>query len=50
MNRDDLKEVICRVIDALQQGDTPTPGCIFGDHPCDNPCDITTHYAVGEEG
>lgn len=64
MSRDELKEIICRVVDTMQrrahEGETPRPACIFGDggSPCDSnpcdvappPCDVTTYYAVGEEG
>ena len=52
MNRDELKEVICRIIDQLQDEEAPTPGCIFHDAPEPGPgnCDMTTYYAVGEEG
>ena len=55
MTRTELKEVICRVIDKMQQSDdnTPAAGCLFADNcdsaPCDN-CDVTTRYAIGEEG
>ena len=61
MTRDDLKEVIGRVIKVL--GTSPGAACIFGDNPCDttlkygifppppppDPCDVTTRYAIGEE-
>ena len=54
MTREDLKEVISRVIERMsdEQQCTPTPGCIYSDAPqCgDNSCDVTTYYAVGEEG
>ncbi|MFH2007490.1 MAG: hypothetical protein ABI333_12970 [bacterium] len=50
MTRTELKEVICRVIDKMQQrdDDAPAAGCLFAD-TCDN-CDVTTRYAIGEEG
>ena len=50
MSRNELKEIIARVIVRLEN-EAPKPGCIFGD--CDNSCDacdVTTYYAVGEEG
>jgi hypothetical protein len=52
MSRDELKEVITRIIDQMQDvEETPAPGCIFHDSPCDaTPCDATTKYAIGEEG
>ena len=47
MSRDELKEVIIRVIDQLQEiEEAPAPGCIFHD----SQCDATTKYAIGEEG
>jgi hypothetical protein len=53
MSREDLKDIIKRVLENLQQdqdSDSPTTACIFYDKPpCDN-CDVTTRYAVGEEG
>ncbi len=53
MIRDDLKEIILRVIERTEHtGDTddgaPAAGCLFKDAP--DPCDVTTFYAVGEEG
>lgn len=45
MSRKDLKEIIARVIAQLE--DPPKPACFFGDAP---DCDVTTYYAVGEEG
>lgn len=47
MNREDLKEIIRRVLEKMQgQADeSPTLACIFNDMPCD----VTTEYAVGEE-
>jgi hypothetical protein len=48
MSREDLKDIIARVVDRLQT-EAPKPACIFGDN-CDNSCDVTTYYAVGEEG
>ena len=48
MDRKDLKEVIVRVIERLnEQDDTPKTACVFGDG---GRCDMTTLYAVGEEG
>lgn len=54
MSREDLKDIIKRVIESLQQeqndGDSPSTACLFYDKPpCDN-CDATTKYAIGEEG
>ena len=51
MTREELKEIIHAVIDRLAEpadGEAPQPACIFGDDP--TPCDVTTEYAVGEEG
>ncbi len=51
MSRDELKEIILRVIDRLQQGQeegAPTPACIFRDNGGE-PCDTTTRYAIDEE-
>lgn len=48
MSRDELKEIIRRVIVRMQQEEpphSPLPGCTFNDN-----CDATTLYAVGEEG
>ena len=48
-DRKDLKEIICRVIDKVNTEDeAPVAGCLFGD-TCDS-CDVTTRYAIGEEG
>lgn len=44
MTRNDLKEIIARVIAQLED-DAPKPACLFGDHECD----LTTKYAVAEE-
>lgn len=48
MDRNELKEIIKRVIDQMREGeeDTPVLGCIYSDS-CDH---HTTYYAVGEEG
>jgi hypothetical protein len=48
MSREDLKDIISRVLDRLQN-EAPQPACLFSDGPCDSPCDVTTRYAVGEE-
>ncbi len=54
MNKNELREIIVAVIDALRHGESeqagsPNAACVFGDEP--EPCDtITTLYAVGEEG
>ncbi len=44
MSREDLKDIIRRVLDRLQD-ESPTPACLFGD----SECDMTTKYAVNEE-
>lgn len=50
MTRTDLKEVIQRVLERLQEGaeeNHPSPACIFGDtEPCDV---IVPMYMVQEE-
>ncbi len=46
MNHAELKEVIIRIADKL--ADKPELACIWAD--CDDSCDVTTEYAVGEEG
>lgn len=49
MTREELKEILSRIIDKLQEPareDAPPPACIFNDAPCD----VTTRYAVNEEG
>ena len=49
MDRQDLKEIIRRIIKKVQQEadrDAPRPACIFNDN-CDG--GPTTMYAVGEE-
>ena len=49
MTREELKEIINRVIDRIQdEREGPKPACLFGDEG--EPCDYTTEYAVGEEG
>ena len=52
MTREDLKDIIVRVIDNMNDDNAPACACLFSDNQCDdNPqCDITTYYAVGEEG
>jgi hypothetical protein len=54
MNKNELREIIVRVVDALRQeasedANSPHTACVFGDEsePCDT---VTTLYAVGEEG
>ena len=47
MTREELKEIIARVIERIEGEESPQPACIFGDLP---DCDYTTEYAVGEEG
>ena len=48
MSREDLKEIISRVVARLQE-QAPRPACLWGDD-VQKPCDVTTYYAVGEEG
>ena len=48
MTREELKEIIARVIEQVQDDEAPKPACLFGDEP--DPCDMTTFYGVGEEG
>jgi hypothetical protein len=50
MSRDDLKDILCRVIENLSNDEAPEAGCLFGDQSDPDPCDVTTRYAVGEEG
>lgn len=52
MSRDELKEIIRAVVDKLhdeeqKERETPSAACIWGDG---GGCDVTTKYAVGEEG
>jgi hypothetical protein len=47
MNREELKEIIGRIVEKLEE-EAPRPACIFGDSGGD--CDMTTRYAIGEEG
>jgi hypothetical protein len=50
MSRNELKDIIARVIVRLEN-EAPKPACLFNDNPPDpDPCDMTTRYAVGEEG
>lgn len=48
MTRAELKEIIAKVIKKLKEkgASAPIPACLYGDAPCD----VTTEYAVGEEG
>ena len=47
MTRQELKEIIIDVMEQLEEPcEAPKPACLFSD----NPCDVTTFYAVGEEG
>lgn len=50
MNREELKEILERIVSKMEEA--PKTACIWGDDACDqNPdCDMTTFYAVGEEG
>ena len=47
MTREELKEIIARVIERIQDEETPKPACLFGDWP---DCDATTDYGIGEDG
>ena len=50
MTRQDLKEIIVRVIEQVGEDEvTPVAGCIYQDTPPE-PCDATTWYGIGEEG
>jgi hypothetical protein len=49
MSREDLRDILCRVIERITNDEAPGAGCIFDDSPCDT-CDATTKYAVNEEG
>jgi hypothetical protein len=47
MSREDLKDIIGRIIRKLEQErdeSAPPVACIFGDN-----CDVTTKYAINEE-
>ena len=46
MSREDLKEIIGRVLVRLQQ-QAPRPACLWVDDP--EPCDTTTRYGINEE-
>lgn len=49
MSREELKEIVIEVMEKLADPcEAPLPACVFSDNP--NPCDVTTFYAVGEEG
>jgi hypothetical protein len=49
MNRTEIKEIVCKVLEKLQQerDEQPETACVYGDG---GGCDMTTLYAVGEEG
>lgn len=53
MSRNDLKEIISRVVEKiaeekkLSKSEAPAAACFWGD--CGDTCDSTTKYAVGEE-
>ena len=50
MTRDELKEIISRITKTMEER-TPEAACLFGDGACqDDSCDVTTYYAMGEEG
>ncbi len=46
LDRKDLKDILSRVVQRLKKEQAPQQGCMFGD----GGCDVTTLYAVGEEG
>ena len=50
MSREEMKELIVQVIQKLEDdtSEAPAPACLFSDNP--DPCDMTTRYAIGEEG
>ena len=48
MDRADLVEIIRRVIEKVK-AEAPEPACLFYSDYNDN-CDVTTRYAIGEEG
>ena len=50
MSRDELKDIIKKIVEKIEN--SPETACLFGDNPCDtcDNCDVTTRYAVGEEG
>lgn len=52
MSREELKEIVTRVIVTLRQDndETPRPACFYGDNPDPDPCDVTTFYGINEEG
>jgi len=54
MTRDELREIISRITKTIGER-TPETACLFfdggcKDTPCKDACDVTTYYAVGEEG
>ncbi len=48
MNYSDLKEIIARITDKMNQ--TPEPACIWGDCDCIDCEDVHTYYGITEEG
>ena len=46
MSRDELKEIVIRIIERVIDEQSPGAACIFSDTPCDG---VTTYYGVGEE-
>jgi hypothetical protein len=51
MSREDLKEIVVKVVERLQQEqDAPSTGCTFKDSCGVDTCDATSLYAIGEEG
>ena len=47
MTKEELKEIIARVLKRIQDEETPKPACLFGDWP---DCDYATDYGIGEVG
>ena len=52
MDREELKEIIHSILDKLKnvKQEAPKAACFFRDDTGDSPCDVTTRYAIGEEG
>lgn len=48
MSREELKEIVVRIIKRMSEAGAPRPACIFSDNP--QPCDATTEYGINEEG
>jgi hypothetical protein len=50
MSHEDLRDIICRVIENMTQSDPETAqGCLFADTPCDtcnDTCDVVVKYGI----